>query len=89
MRVQELQKGSLPISNPAPGKECAAASGRRTDIRATCLLAAHTPLLVVATLPPRAAIWRVGVLLADSGLLSALNAVVVDGDTPRKPKLCS
>jgi hypothetical protein len=48
--------GSLPISEPVPGKECAGATGCMTEIHTTCLQLSHPPLLVAAALPLRAAI---------------------------------
>ncbi len=53
---RKYKRGSLPISSPVPGEECAGTTGRAAEMRATYLQSPRIPLLVAAALPPRAAI---------------------------------
>ena len=55
---RKYKRGSLPISNPVPGKECAGATGRMNEIRTTYLQLPRTCVLVAAALAPRAAIGQ-------------------------------
>ena len=60
IEYRKYKRGSLPITSPVPGEECAGTTGRAAEMRATYLQSPRTPLLVAAALPPRGADVPVG-----------------------------